>query len=245
MPATLQRLIRLRMILAQALAREKQALRDLLRSAGELDTAEIEEDWDDGGMALLLDDTEYLSPTSLFGIPATLDPTAVALTEPFKEELGSAVAAVTMLTRQVQEMDRTIVALFAALPMPAHPLALLPGLPPIWIAGLWAEIGSITRFADADALMRYAGLDGKGRQVNELTTAMATRAFNPFLRVYLLEATKILCRENSAFRQIYAQSREQGCSHQQAIEQAARHLVRQADGLMRAAADGGLRQVTE
>lgn len=170
----------------------------------------------------------------LLGVPATCNPSLIHLTEPVQAELGSLLTTIALLDRQVHEMDRVIVATFSALPMPAHPLATIPGMAPLWIAGIWAEIGSITRFANEEALLRYAGLAGTVRHPTALTGATRpTKAFNPFLRVYFLEAASGVMAETLAFRQIYRRARDQGAAHEQALEQVACRLAREVDRLLR------------
>ena len=66
----------------------------------------------------------------------------------------------------------------------------MPGLGPVWTAGLVAEIGDIHRFDNDAALAKYAGLVWHPRQSGTFQaddTALA-KTGNPYLRYYLVEA---------------------------------------------------------
>jgi len=245
------------MILAQGLSREQQALGQLLPATEEhvglenngtedngsgrhlaligLDAGRLEDnETEDSGAVMHVPDATALFSRDMLGIPPTVDVASIALNEPFGQELGTMLVTIKLLTRQVQEMDHAIVATLASLPMRSHPLATIPGLAPHWIAGLWAEIGNIARFADADALLRYAGLKGKPRHSQALTSELPpTMAYNPFLQAYLLEAAKTLRTENVEFHQIYERAMLRGLRHQQAIEQVAKQAVRHVERRLR------------
>lgn len=59
------------------------------------------------------------------------------------------------LQTQLRAMDQTIA---RELQADARTIDSVPGLGPVWTAGLPAEIGSIHRFTDDGALAKYAGL---------------------------------------------------------------------------------------
>lgn len=71
------------------------------------------------------------------------------LAEPLGVVLESTMATIRTLQRQLKEIDRTIAAESAPI---AQSLSSVPGLGPVWTAGLVAEIGDIARFATDAAL---------------------------------------------------------------------------------------------
>ena len=78
----------------------------------------------------------------------------------------------------------------AALPAARRTLDSVPGLGPVWTAGLLAEIGDIFRFANEAAVAKFAGLVWKPRESGDFQGEDTTLAKtgNPFLRYYLIEA---------------------------------------------------------
>ena len=64
-------------------------------------------------------------------------------------------ANIRSLNVQLKTLDKTIAAELQAIP---QTLDSIPGLGPVWTAGLIAELGDVTRFADDDAIAQFAGL---------------------------------------------------------------------------------------
>lgn len=249
----IQRLLRARMILAQSLYREKDAVRCFLapsteeggltknRAIGQtaLGRGAVTLEVDAGGVAFWDSMSEAMTPPlwntlKEAGI-APAEVSITALTVSSIQELSTMLTTLSLLTRQIREMDHVILAAFAALPMTSHPLATILGLPPLWIAGLWTEMGTITRFADAEALAHYAGLSGKIRQVDDLPIlCKPNRTFNPFFQRYLLEAAAILQIDSLEYQQIAAKAVAQRLHRSQVLVKVAQHLVWQIDYLLRA-----------
>jgi transposase len=69
--------------------------------------------------------------------------------------LGTTLATIRSLQTQLKTLDKTIAQELAAIP---QTLASVPGLDPVWPAGLIAELGEITRFDDEAAIAQCAGL---------------------------------------------------------------------------------------
>jgi transposase len=80
------------------------------------------------------------------------------LDEPVTLILGTAMATIRTLQRQLRAVDQTIARELLALPPQRRILASIPGLGPVWTAGLVAEIGDIHRFPQEAALANDAGL---------------------------------------------------------------------------------------
>lgn len=78
--------------------------------------------------------------------------------EPVTILLGTTMATIKTLQRQVGEVDKTIARELEALPPDRRTIRSIPGLGPVWTAGLVAEIGHIHRFENQAALAKLAGL---------------------------------------------------------------------------------------
>jgi hypothetical protein len=95
-------------------------------------------------------------------LAATLQPAARdsyrldnVLPEPWRLVLGTTLATMRTLQSQLKTLDKTIAQELAAIP---QTLASVPGLGPVWSAGVVAELGDITRFDDEAAIAQFAGL---------------------------------------------------------------------------------------
>jgi len=101
--------------------------------------------------------------------------------------VATTLAAIRTLQQQLKAIDKTIAQELATIP---QTLATVPGLGPVWSAGLIAELGDITRFADDGAIAQYGGLTWEAYQSGGFQaddTAMTKRG-NRYLRYYLVEA---------------------------------------------------------
>lgn len=162
------------------------------------------------------------------------------LDEPITLILGTAMATIRTLSGQLAELDKTIARELAALPPVRRTISSLPGLGPVWTAGLLAEIGDIHRFANDAALAKYAGLwwpqDHSGSFHAQDTSL--SKAGNPYLRYYLVEAANSVRHHCAEYREYYtAKSAElPKHAHKRALVLTARKLVRLVGHLLRAGA---------
>ena len=156
------------------------------------------------------------------------------LQEPLRLVLATTMASIRTLQVQLKALDKTIAQELAAIP---QTLSSVPGLGPVWTAGLIAELGQITRFADDGAIAQYAGLTWESYQSGSFQaddTAMTKRG-NSYLRYYLVEAAnsvRIHCEE---YRQYYAAKFAETTrhAHKRALVLTARKLVRLIEVLLR------------
>jgi transposase len=81
--------------------------------------------------------------------------------EPVRMVLSTTMASIRSLQQQVTTLDKTSARALAGIP---QTLASLPGLGPVWTAGLIAEVGDSQRFADEEASAPYASLTWKQEQ---------------------------------------------------------------------------------
>jgi len=260
--APLQRLTRFRCHLVQNLAREKSYFLSFLfltfSTYGQVDPfgdpfgatscAVLEEFTTDELAQQSLDDlATYLQE---HGRGRFADPDALAATlqqsardsyrldkvlqEPLRLVLGTTLASIRTLQQQLKAVDKTIAQELTTIP---QTLSTVPGLGPVWTAGLIAELGAITRFDDDGAIAQYAGLTWEtyqsgGFQADD--TAMTKRG-NSYLRYYLVEAANSVRIHCPEYGQYYATKYAETTrhAHKRALVLTARKLVRLIDVLLR------------
>ncbi len=264
--APLQRLTRFRVHLAESLAREKNYFLSFLFLKFSAFT-QVEPFGDPFGatsLAVLATfSTEELAQTDLADLASFVqqqghgrfvDPGAIAATlqraardsyrldqvldEPLTLLLGTTMATIRTLQAQLAAVDKTIARELLALPAERRTIASVPGLGPVFTAGLVAEIGAIERFTDDAAIAKYAGLVWKAHESGQFQaedTALA-KSGNAYLRYYLVEAAnsvRLHCAEYQTYTTTkLAQSPKH--AHKRALVLTARKLVRLIDALLRA-----------
>lgn len=162
------------------------------------------------------------------------------LDEPITLLLGTTMATIRALQRQMAELDKTIAQELAALPADRRTIPTVPGLGPVWTAGLLSEIGDIHRFQNDAALAKYAGLVWNPSQSGSFQaedTAMA-KSGNAYLRYYLVEAANSVRLHCAEYREYYTAKSAQSPkhAHKRALVLTARKLVRLVDHLLRTGA---------
>ena len=156
------------------------------------------------------------------------------LAEPLRLVLATTLAAIRTLQQQLKAIDKTIAQELATIP---QTLATVPGLGAVWSAGLIAELGDITRFADDGAIAQYAGLTWEAYQSGGFQaddTAMTKRG-NRYLRYYLVEAANSVRTHCPEYGQYYAAKYAETTrhAHKRALVLTARKLVRLIEVLLR------------
>ena len=260
--APLQRLTRFRMHLAQTLAREKSYFLTFLflKFSGFCQAKPFGDAFGATSQAVLEDfTTEELAQAPLDELARYLaakgrgrfqSPEALAATlqraardsyrldkvldEPLTLVLGTTMATIRTLRAQLRAIDKTIAQELAAIP---QTLQSVPGLGPVWTAGLIAEIGDITRFPDERALAQYAGITWKAHESGSFQAedSTLTKTGNTYLRYYLVEAANSVrehCLEYTTFYQAKV-SQSTTHAHKRALVLTARKLVRLVDALLR------------
>ncbi|HEX2173755.1 MAG TPA: IS110 family transposase, partial [Dehalococcoidia bacterium] len=154
--------------------------------------------------------------------------------EPVHFALTHALAHIRFLTQQLKPLERRIATELARFP---HTLLSVPGIGPVYAAGLIAEIGDVTRFPDDDALAKYAGLWWPRRQSGEFEAEdrPLAKAGNAYLRYYLCEAANSLRVHNEEYRRFYERKFKETRKHphKRACVLTARKLVRLVHALLR------------
>jgi transposase len=156
------------------------------------------------------------------------------LQQPLRLVLGTTLATIRTLQAQMGTLDKTIAQELAAIP---QTLASVPGLGPVWTAGLVAELGDITRFDDEAAIAQYAGLTWERSDSGHFQAedTELTKRGNSYLRYYLVEAANSVRQHCPEYGRYYAAKYAETPkhAHQRALVLTARKLVRLIDVLLR------------
>jgi transposase len=148
--------------------------------------------------------------------------------------LGTSIESIRSITKQIKELDKAIQKLLDGIP---NTLQTIPGIGPVYCAGILAEIGQIERFDNQAALAKYAGLTWSKHQSGkfEAEETNMIRSGNRYLRYYLVEAANSVQRNEPEFRAYYLKKYHEVPKHQhkRALVLTARKLVRLVDALLR------------
>lgn len=142
--------------------------------------------------------------------------------------LGLCLQQIGQLERQEQRLNVAIAEQMAALP---HTLDTIPGVGPVYAAGIMAEIGDLARFHyDQAKVASYAGLLWRRRQSADFVadhTPLA-RTGNRYLRYYLCEAANAVRMHDVEYAAFYRKKLNEVRKHRhkRAVVLTARKLVR-------------------
>lgn len=128
---------------------------------------------------------------------------------------------------QIKRLDKVIAREFKAIP---QTLTSIPGIGPVWAAGIVAEVGDISRFHSEAALAQYAGLTWSRYQSGNFDAEerRLTKIGNRYLRYYLVEAANSLRVHNEEYKSYYQTKFKEVPKHQhkRALVLTARKFVR-------------------
>ncbi|PEF69522.1 IS110 family transposase [Bacillus cereus] len=149
--------------------------------------------------------------------------------------LGVLVREIRSLNQAIKDYDKAIEDLLQVIPE-YQCLLSVPGVGPVYAAGLLAEIGQIQRFDDQSKLAKYAGLSWKRSQSGkkESENTPLTKKGNRYFRYYLIEAANSVRRYLPEYQEFYAKKFSETPKHQhkRAIVLTARKFVRLVDTLL-------------
>ena len=148
--------------------------------------------------------------------------------------MATSIETIRSLSKQIKQLEKAIQRILDGIP---NTLQTIPGIGPVYTAGILAEIGDITRFKDQAALAKYAGLSRTRFQSGkfEADDTNLIRSGNRYLRFYLVEAANSVMRNEPEFRDYYIKKYREVPKHQRkrALVLTARKLVRLVDALLR------------
>lgn len=141
--------------------------------------------------------------------------------------LAMSLETIRFFETQQKKIDQVIAKELKAIP---QTLDTVPGIGPVYSAGIVAEIGDISRFKNHNALAKFAGLTWRQHQSSKFSAEdiPLTRSGNYYLRYYLIEAAnsvRVREPEYAAFyRKKFTEARHH--HHKRALVLTARKLVR-------------------
>ena len=103
----------------------------------------------------------------------------------------------------------------------------IPGIGIISAAGIYSEIGEISRFNTADQLVAFAGLDVSRYQSGESdVTGKMVKHGSSYLREYLMNVAETSLIHNPSLYEYYLKKRNEGKAHRVALSHVAKRLIR-------------------
>jgi transposase len=142
--------------------------------------------------------------------------------------LGCGLEHLRFLERQVQRLDMAIADQLLALP---NTLQTIPGIGPVYAAGIVAELGDLARYHYQEAkVAKAAGLKWSKHQSGEFEAqdTHLSRAGNHYLRYYFCEAANAVRMHDAEYQAYYERKYQEVRKHQhkRAVTLTARKLVR-------------------
>ena len=159
------------------------------------------------------------------------------LYEPLTIALSPSFNVIKSYSKELKTVNSAIEQTVKGLEPSAYTVLLsVPGIGPVYAAGIIAELASIDCFKSQHSLAKYAGLIWRESQSGKFKadeTSM-TRAGNIYLRYYLLEAATYLIWHNASYRAFYQRKFGEVKLHQykRALVLTARKFIRLIFGLL-------------
>lgn len=129
----------------------------------------------------------------------------------------------------IKSLDKEIEKIVTVIPE-SKILLSMPGIGPVYSAGILAEIGQIERFEDETKLAKYAGLAWKQNQSGNFKGDVTPRAHtgNAYLRYYLIEAANSVVRHEPTFKSYFEKKKSEvtRSPRKRALVLTARKLIR-------------------
>lgn len=159
------------------------------------------------------------------------------LYEPLTIALASSLNLINAYEAEMKSINKAIEKTLRGLePQACQVLLSIPGVGPVYTAGIIAEVGSISAFNSNDALAKYAGLVWNRAQSGDYIAddSHMSKAGNRYLRYYLIEAAGHVKDAIPLFADFYHKKYCEVKTHQhkRALALTARKFVRLIFGLL-------------
>lgn len=159
------------------------------------------------------------------------------LYEPLTISLASSYNCISAYQAEVKRIDKAIEKAIKGLNTTEYQSLLsIPGIGPVYGAGILSEIGSIKAFPNNDTLAKYAGLVWTKKQSGnfEADDTSMSKAGNRYLRYYLIEAANSVKNHVSVYNDYYYKKYDEVKTHQhkRALALTSRKLIRLIFGLL-------------
>jgi transposase len=159
------------------------------------------------------------------------------LYEPLTISIASSFNLISAYEAEMKAINKAIEKTLRGLdPNAYQSLLSIPGIGPVYAAGIIAEIGSIEAFNSQDALAKYAGLVWRENQSGKFRAddTSLSKAGNTYLRYYLIEAASHVKNHISEYSAFYRKKYDEVKTHQhkRALALTARKFIRLIFGLL-------------
>jgi transposase len=161
---------------------------------------------------------------------------SASMVEPVNLILSSSLVSIRTLAAQLKPIEKAIATELEA--TPTQTLCTIPGLGPVFTAGIVSEIGDVSRFEREESLAKFAGLTWRRHQSGEFEgeDRPLTKTGNAYsLRYYMVEAAnsvRLSCPEfGSYYQKKFAEATRH--KHRRALVLTARKLVRLVHSMLR------------
>ena len=157
--------------------------------------------------------------------------------EPLNVSLASSFNCIQTYQKEIKLIDQAIEKCINGMnPNAFTILKSIPGIGPVWAAGILSEIGDITAFHSSDALAKYAGLTWLKNDSGDFVSEdnHVSKAGNTYLRYYLGEAANSVRRHIPEYGEFYDKKFAEVTKHQhkRALALTSRKFVRLVFGLL-------------
>jgi transposase len=160
---------------------------------------------------------------------------STSMVEPVNLILSSSLVTIRTLSAQLKPIEKAIAAELEA--TPPQTLSTIPGLGPVFTAGIVAEIGDIRRFEREESLAKFSGLTWRRHQSGEFEgeDRPLTKTGNAYLRYHMVEAANSVRLSCPEFGSYYQKKFREATSHRhrRALVLTARKLVRLIHSMLR------------
>lgn len=156
-----------------------------------------------------------------------------AMKDPLDVILTNTLENIDYFQGKITSMDKVIEKEFNQYP---NTLKSIPGIGPVYAAGITAEMGSSIRFASEKHVASLAGLTWRKHQSGEFTAEETPRNWgNSYLRYYLVEGANSCRTHNESFGKYYQKKYDEVPlhKHKRALVLTARKLVRLCFAMLR------------
>src|SRR5690625_3282448 len=148
--------------------------------------------------------------------------------------LGTSITLIRTFEKQIKDLDKTNEKIMKGVP---QTLQTIPGVGPVFTAGIIAEIGQTERFEKEAKIAKYAELYWRKHQSRRFTAdeTSLSRSGNQYLRYYLTHVANSVRRQIPEYSDYYAKKYQEVPKHQhkRALVLTARKFVRLVDALLR------------
>lgn len=160
---------------------------------------------------------------------------STSMVEPVNLILSSSLTTIRTLSAQLKPIEKAIAAELSA--TPPQTLSTIPGLGPVFTAGIVSEIGDVGRFEREESLAKFCGLTWRRHQSGEFEgeDRPLTKTGNAYLRYHMVEAANSVRLSCPEFGSYYHKKFREATrhKHRRALVLTARKLVRLVHSMLR------------